>query len=134
MSLPSLIKAVLSGIGAVILAAAALFRLRRRSVPPKPEPHPGGESPDSSSGKKVDWAPIVAIVALIGTLASVIVGHINLREQLTSDRILRATEQAEEGIQREDEQGEERSRREIERLDGLYTHAIGQLASGTPEL
>lgn len=142
MSPVSLVKAVLSVVGAILLAAAALFRNRRHSVPPKLEPQPEGESPVSSSGKGapkgvlalLGSGGIVAVVALVGTLASVIVGHVGLQYQLAADQSIRATEQAEERSQREDEQAEERSQRETERVDNLYNHAVNMLASGTPVL
>ena len=123
MSLPSLMKAVLSGIGAVILAAAAVFGYRRRGVPPAPEPHPQPEPPLKADAPPVSSSkagPSVAtlllgsagVVALLSTIVTAVVGHISLENQ----------------------RADEHTKQEIERLDGLYTHAIGQLASGTPEL
>ena len=153
MSPTSLVKAVLSVVGGVMLTAAAMSGFRRRSVPPKPEPQPGGESPVSNSGTGepkgvlalLGSGGIVAIVALVGTLASVIVSHVGLQYQLVADQsmrateiaadqTMRATEQAEERSQREGEQEEERSQRETERVANLYNHAITTLASGTPVL
>ena len=142
MSPFALAKAVLSVLGVVVLAAAALFGMRRRTTPTNPEPA-SESAPAAASPAKAEPggllsilgpSGIVAIVALVGTLITVIVGHFGLREQLASDRVLRATELAEAGIQREDEQAEDQRKREDERLDALYNHAITTIASGTPEL
>ena len=140
MSPTSLVKAVLSIFGAVILTAAALFGLRQRGTPPSAKPQPGSESPGPTPSKEepsglltiLGSSGIVAIVALVGTLASVVFGNINLRDQLEANQRMRATEQAEARIQQEDEQEEERGKREDERVDDLYNHAITTLASGTP--
>jgi uncharacterized protein YjbI with pentapeptide repeats len=139
MSLASLVKLALSVTSALLLATVALVR-GRRSEPPRSDPHPEDPGPTPGRGEPVGlWAilgsgGIVAIVALVGTLASVTFGHVNLREQLAADQRTRATEQAAVRDQREDEQAEERSRRERERVDELYNHAIDRIASGTPEL
>jgi hypothetical protein len=128
MSPVSLMKAVLSIVGALLLTAAALFECRRRGMPPRPEPQPKSESPVSSPGKGgASGASVLlgagGILALLGTMIPVVIGHIGLREQLGADQSIRATEQA-----------EERSQRESERVEALYNHAIDTLASGTPEL
>ena len=140
MPLVSLAKIALSAVGALLLAAVAIVRARRPGAPPLPDPDPRHTHPNPGHGEPgglftiLGSGGIVAVVALVGTLASVIFGNINLREQLAADQRMRATEQAAVRDQREDEQAEERSRRESERLDALYNRAVERLASDLPEL
>ena len=137
-----LVKALLSILGAAVLGAGALFGLRRRDIPPRAQTQPGTELPAPGPGKAaptgvlaiLGTSGIVAIVALLGTLTSVVIGNFNLREQLAADRTVRATEQAGERNLQEDQQAEERSKREDERVDELYGLAVDQMSSGTPEL
>jgi len=135
----SLVKAVLSVVGAVVLGAAALFGVRRRGTPPRAEPHPASEAPIPTPSKDLGKDPskepasgvlailgsggIVAVVALEGTLVGVIYSSKNLQDQLNSQQEIRKLELEVERTQRDDE-----------RVDTLYNHAIDQLSSGTPVL
>src|SRR5262245_66156295 len=115
----SWLKSVLSVLVALVLGAATFVGLRRRGASSRADPQTGIETPrltprratGTSIVSILGTSGIVAIVALLGTLVTVIVGNFNLREQLASDRSVRPTEQAAARTLQEDQQDADRARR-----------------------